>query len=190
MSADRTGSRPGERRRRWTTGDTLVELVVSLALAAVIFLGVATLLLRSRRTIDAADKYRIANGLVRDRLEQLIALHFEDPRLSAGFHPDDLPATMADPTTGGYPSTIPMIFRRSYEVSQFALPPDESIATGGSFRPVAVTAGGVRYDYKRIDVTVEISVTRPEFGLIAARVRGIRSNPVPSEILSEATAAP
>ena len=174
--------------RTGVDGDSLVEIIVCLALAAVVFLGIDALLLRSRRTNDAADKYRIANGLVRDRLEQLISLRFEDPRLSAGFHPDDLPASMPDPATGGYPSSIPGIFRRSYQVRQLALPPAQSIAAGAPFTALAVTDAGLRYDYKRIDVTVELSVTRPGFGLIAARVSGIRSNPAPEEILSQASA--
>lgn len=190
MSSDRPCSPEVGRLRPGIVGGSLVEIVVCMALAAVVFLGIATLLLSSRRTNDAADKYRIANGLVRDRLEQLMSLRFEDPRLSAGFHPDDLPATMADPATGEYPSSIPGIFRRSYRVSQFVLPPGESIAAGSPFPAVPVTEAGARYDYKRIDVTVELSVTRPGFGLIAARVSGIRSNPAPEEILSEASAGP
>ena len=190
MSSDRPSSSEGRPRRAGIAGDSLIEVVVCLALAAVVFLGIATLFLSSRRTNDAAAKYRIANGLVRDRLEELMSLRFEDPRLTAGFHPDDLPPTMADPATGRYPSSIPNVFRRSYRVSQFALPPGESIAVGAPFRGVPVTEPGARYDYKRIDVTVELSVTRPGFGLIAARVSGIRSNPAPEEILSEAPARP
>jgi Tfp pilus assembly protein PilV len=188
MRLDRQGLPEVGWLRTGVDGDSLVEIIVCLALAAVIFLGIDALLLRSRRTNDAADKYRIANGLVRDRLEQLISLRFEDLRLSPGFHPDDLPASMPDPATGGYPSSIPGIFRRSYHVRQLALPPVQSIAAGAPFTALAVTDAGLRYDYKRIDVTVELSVTRPGFGLIGARVSGIRSNPAPEEILSEASA--
>jgi hypothetical protein len=164
-----------------------VEVVVCLSLAAVVFGSIATLFLSSRRTNDAAEKYSIASALVRDRLEQLMSLRFDDRRLSEGFHEDDLPPTLPDPATGESPSSVPNVFRRTYRVRQFAIPRSDEVPAGGLFTPVRVVEPGSRYDYKRLDVTVELSVSRPGLGWIGARVSAIRRNPAPDEILSEAS---
>jgi hypothetical protein len=156
----------------------LAEVLVCLSLAGVVFASIATLFLSSRRSNDAADKYSIANALVRDRLEQLLSLRFEDPRLAEGLHEDDLPPTVPDPATGESPSSIRNVFRRTYRVRHFALPPNDAVPPGLPFTPVPVGPGS-RYDYKQLDVTVELTVSRPGFGWIGARVSAIRSNPAP-----------
>ena len=168
-------------------GSSLVEVAVCLTLAGVLFGGIATLFLSSRRSNDAADKYATASALVRDRLEELLSLRFDDPRLSAGVHDDDLPPTLPDPATGESPSSIPNLFRRTYRVRQFAIPKSENVAAGEPFTPVPVVAAGSRYDYKRLDVTVELSVSRPGFGWIGARVSAFRRNPAPDEFPSGAS---
>jgi hypothetical protein len=175
----------GTTKRRGIRGSSLLEVVVCLSLAGVVFGSIATLFLSSRRSNDAADKYSIANVLVRDRLEELMSLRFEDPRLSEGLHDDDLPPTLPDPATGESPSSIPNLFRRTYRVRLFANPASETVAAGEPFKLVAVVAPGSRYDYKRIDVTVELAVSRPGFGWIGARVSALRRNPAPGEILSD-----
>jgi hypothetical protein len=156
--------------------------MVCLSLAGVVFGGIATLFLSSRRSNDAAGKNSIANTLVRDRLEQLLSLRFDDPRLSEGFHEDDLPPTVPDPATGESPSSIRNVFRRTYRVRHFALPPNDTVPPGSPFTPVPVSATGSRYDYKELAVTVELAVSRPGLGWIGARVSAIRFNPAPEEI--------
>ena len=170
-------------RRR--AGGSLVEVIVSIALAGVVLLSVAALFLSGRRSADAADRYRIANALVRDRLEELLLLPFGDARLAEGDHVDDLPPTMAEPATGAYPSAIVNPYRRRWRVRSFAFPPAGSIPANAPFAPVEVSSEGARYDFKRIDVTAEISSSSLVSGRIAARVSGIRGNPAPGEILSE-----
>jgi len=168
-------------KRRAVRGTSLVEVVVCLSLAAVVFVSIAALFLSSRRSNDAAEKYSIANALVRDRLEQLMSLRFDDPRLSEGLHEDDLPPTVPDPATGESPSPIASVFRRTYRVWQFALPESGTVPAGEPFTPVRVVGPGSRYDYKRLDVTVELSVSRPGLGWIGARVSAMRRNPYPRE---------
>jgi hypothetical protein len=117
-------------------------------------------------------------------------VEFRSPRLAAGEHSDDLPTTLPDPRTGGYPSPAANPFRRRYRVLQFALPAEGSVARGAAFRSARVRSAGARYDYKRIDVTVEAALRRPELGRLAVRLSGIRANPAPDEILSEGDADP
>lgn len=181
---------PAPTDARKARGGSLVEVLVCIALAGVVLVAVAALFLSGRRSIDSADKYRIANALVRDRLEQLLLLRFDDPRLAEGLHRDDLSPTMPEPATGAYPSSIPNPYRRTWRVRLFSAPPIGTIPTGAPFAPVAVLGAGARYDYKRIDVTVEVFASRHVSGRIAARVSAIRGNPAPDEILSEPSPEP
>ena len=168
-----------------------MEVVVSIALAGVVLVAVSALFLSGRRSTDAADRYRIVNALVRDRLEELLLLPFADPRLAEGDHVDDLPPTMAEPATGAYPSAIVNPYRRRWRVRSFAFPPAGSIPVNAPFTPAAVSGAGSRFDYKRIDVTVEVvSQSSLVAGRIAARVSAIRGNPAPDEIFSEAAEEP
>jgi Tfp pilus assembly protein PilV len=163
----------------------LVELVICLLLLGVVLLAAAPLFLGSRASNDAANRYAGANFLVRERLEQLMSVRFDDPRLAAGFHADDLPPWLPDPATGEFPSAVPNPFRRTYRVRQFAIPSSVTVARGSLFVPRRIRDAGARFDYKRIDVTVETSLARPGLGLTAARVSEIRPNPAPEDILSE-----
>lgn len=166
-------------------GSSLFELVICLLLLGIALLAVAPLFLRSRGANDAADKYTKANFLVAERLEHLMTLRFDDPRLSPGAHMDDPPPFLPDPLTGRYPSAVPNPFRRKYRVEQFAIPSSGTVGRGSLFVPRRVREAGSHFDYKRIDVTVETPLGRPGLGLIAARVSAIRCNPFPGAILSE-----
>ena len=166
-------------RLRAASGGSLVEVVVCIALAGIVLVAVAALFLFGRRSVDSADKYRVANALARDRLEHLLLLPFDDPRLAEGLHRDDLPPTMPEPETGAYPSTIPNPYRRTWLVRRFAFPPIGTIPSGAPFTPVAVAGAGAPYDYERIDVTVEAFASRHVSGRIGARVSAVRGNPSP-----------
>lgn len=175
---------PGE------TGITLVEVLVAGALLAGALLAVFPLFLSSRKSNAAAAAYSQANGLAREGLEHRMSLPFDDPRLAAGDHPaNDLPSARRDPVTG-LPSAVPNPFRRSYRVRQFSLPDPATVPRGGPFRPLRVRQAGMRFDYKRVDVTVERVVAAPELGNPAARVSAILANPAPEEILSTADPEP
>jgi len=168
-----------------STGIAFVELVISAVVFGWVLLAVFPLFLSSVRSNVAANSYGEVNSLARTRLEQLLALPFEDPRLSAGRHStNDLPATVADPETGAFPSVVANPFRRTYRVEQFEIPAAATVPTGAPFTPVRVTVAGRRLDFKRIDVTVEKRSAWPEPGRIAARVSGLLPNPEPAEIFS------
>lgn len=167
------------------SGIAFVELVISAVLLGWVMLAVFPLFLSSVRSNAAANSYADVNGLARTRLEQLLELPFEDPLLAAGNHStNDLPATLADPESGTFPSAVPNPYRRTYRVLQFELPAAATVPAGAPFSPVRVIGAGHRLDFKRIDVTVEKRSALPEPGLIAARVSGLLPNPAPAEILS------
>jgi Tfp pilus assembly protein PilV len=177
------------RAARQSSGDSagvaFVEVVISAVLFGWVLLAVSPLFLSSVRANAAASSYGEVNALARTRLEQLLNLPFEDPRLSAGRHAtNDLPATLPDPETGVFPSAVANPFHRTYRVLQFEIPALASVPSGASFASVRVTAAGRRFDFKRIDVTVEKRSAWPEPGRIAARVSGLLPNPAPEEILS------
>lgn len=166
-------------------GLAFIELVISAVLLGWVMLAVFPLFLSSVRSNAAANSYADVNGLARTRLEQLLELPFEDPLLAAGNHStNDLPATLADPESGTFPSAVPNPYRRTYRVLQFELPAAATVPAGAPFSPVRVIGAGHRLDFKRIDVTVEKRSAWPEPGLIAARVSGLLPNPAPAEILS------
>lgn len=119
-----------------------------------------------------------------------MSLRFDDPRLSVGTHSDDPPPWLPEPETGTYPSGVANPFRRRYRVEQFAIPSGGTVSRGALFAPRRIREAGVRFDYKRIDVTVETSPLRPGLGLITARVSAIRSNPSPESVLSESDSDP
>jgi hypothetical protein len=115
---------------------------------------------------------------------------FDDPRLAVGAHADDPPPWLPEPATGAYPSNVANPFRRKYRVEQFAIPSSATVSRGSFFIPRRIREAGVRFDYKRIDVTVETSPLRPGLGLVAARVSAIRCNPFPERFLSEIDSDP
>jgi len=171
-------------------GIALVEVLVAGALFTAVLVAVFPLFLSSQKSNAAASAYAEANGLAREELEHLMGLPFGDPRLAAGEHPaNDLPPARRDPETG-LPSSIPNPFRRTYRVLQFSIPDGATVPRAGSFRPLSVRQKGVRFDYKRIDVTVEAALPGPGLGLSAARVSAIRVNPAPETILSAADPDP
>jgi Tfp pilus assembly protein PilV len=166
-------------------GIALVELVISALLFGWVLLAIFPLFLSSVKSNVSASSYGEVNNLARSRLEQLLDLPFEDPRLSAGSHAtNDLAATLPDPETGALPSTVANPFRRTYQVRQFAIPAASAVGRGSLFVPVRVTNAGLQFDYKRIDVTVEPVSPRPELGRIAARVSALSANPSRGEFLS------
>lgn len=168
------------RRESRSSGVTLVELLISVALLGFILLGIAPLFIASVKSNYSANEYTSLNNLARDRLEQLLNLPFNDLQLAPGDHAiNDLPATMPDPRTGIPPSSVPNPFRRTYRVRQFAIPASGTIPDGGAFTPTLVAGAGTIYHYKRIDVTVDTVRPHLGFGMRAARVSGIRNNPTP-----------
>ncbi len=68
---------------------------------------------------------------------------------------------------------------------QFSIPDGAAVARGESFRPLRVRQAGVRFDYKRIDVTVERASGGGGLGIPAARVSAMLANPEPEAKLSE-----
>jgi len=171
-------------------GIALVEVLVAGAVFTTVLLAVFPLFLSSQKSNAVAGAYSQANGLARDELEHLMGLPFDDPRLAAGDHPaNDLPPARRDPETG-LPSPVPNPFRRTYRVLQFSIPDGATVPRAGSFRPLSVREKGVRFDYKRIDVTVKPALSGPGLGLAAARVSAIRANPAPEAILSAADPDP
>ena len=167
-------------------GIALVELVISALLFGWVLLAIFPLFLSSVKSNVSASSYGEVNNLARSRLEQLLDLPFEDPRLSAGSHAtNDLAATLPDPETGVLPSTVANPFRRTYRVRQFAIPAAGAVPRGSLFVPLRVTSAGLPFDYKRIDVTVESVSPRPELGWIAARVSALSANPSRDRFLSK-----
>lgn len=161
-----------------SSGVAFVELVISAVVLGWVLLAVFPLFLSSVRSNAAANSYGEVNALARSRLEELLDLPFEDPRLSAGRHStNDLPPNLADPETGVFPSAVANPFRRTYRVEQFELPAAATVPSGSAFAPRRVMEAGRRFDLKRIDVTVEKQSAWPEPGLIAARVSGLLPNP-------------
>ena len=180
----------GAERRRGRAGVALVEVLVAGALFATVLVAVFPLFLSSQRSNAAADGYAHASVLTREALEHLTGLPFADPRLAAGDHAaNDLPARRRDPDPG-LPSAGPNPFRRTYRVRQFSLPDETTVPRGGAFLPVRIRAAGLRFDYKRIDVTVEPANAGSGLGIAAARVSAIVANPAPEASLSAADPAP
>ena len=168
-----------------SAGVAFVELVISAVVFGWVLLAVFPLFLSSVRSNAAANSYSVVNGLVRTRLEQLLELPFEDSRLFPGRHStNDLPATLPDPETGAFPSAVANPFRRTYRVQQFEIPAAATVPSGAPFTSIRVTGAGRRFDFKRIDVTVEKRSVWPEPGRIGARVSGLLPNPAPAEIFS------
>jgi Tfp pilus assembly protein PilV len=169
-----------DRRTSAEGGVTLVELLIAIALLGFILLGAASLFIASVKSNYSANEYTSLNNLARDRLEQLMSLPFDDPQLAPGDHDvNDLPATLPDPRTGLPPSSVPNPFRRVYRVRQYSIPASSAVPDGGAFTSTRVTAAGQVYHYKRIDVTVDTVLPHLGFGVRAARVSGVRANPIP-----------
>jgi hypothetical protein len=165
-------------------------VLVAGALLAAVLVAIFPLFLSSQRSNAAGEAYAQANLLAREAVERLAGLPFGDPQLAAGDHPgNDLPPVRRDPETGR-PSPLPHPFRRTYRVRQFAIPEGASVPRGAPFRPVRVTQPGIRFDYKRIDVTVLPALAGPGLGLAAARVSAIVANPAPESVLSAADPEP
>lgn len=182
--AHRRGRGAGPSSAR-SAGVAFVELVISAVVLGWVLLAVFPLFLSSVRANAAASSYGEVNVLVRTRLEQLLELPFEDSRLLPGRHStNDLPATLPDPETGAFPSAVANPFRRTYRVRQFEIPAAATVPPGAPFTSIRVTGAGRRFDFKRIDVTVEKRSAWPEPGRIAARVSGLLPNPAPEEIFS------
>ncbi|MFN2386621.1 MAG: prepilin-type N-terminal cleavage/methylation domain-containing protein [Thermoanaerobaculia bacterium] len=177
-------------RRRAESGVTLVELLIAVALLGFILLGIAPLFIASVKSNYSANEYTSIHNLARDRLEQLMTLPFADAQLAPGVHPvSDLPPTLPDPRTGvpppPGPGAVPNPFELTYEVQQFTVSDEGTVATGAPFLPTPVAAAGAVFHYKRIDVTVRTRTGNLlGIGNRVSRVSGIVSNPSPTEVLS------
>jgi prepilin-type N-terminal cleavage/methylation domain-containing protein len=173
------------RARKASSGVTLVELLIALALLGFILLGIAPLFIASVKSNYSANEYTSIHILARDRLEQLMNLPFNDAQLVPGAFTNDLPLVLPAPIPPT-PGTVVNPFTRTYEVHQYRIPPDDigSVAANAPFVPIRVTAAGQAYDYKRIDVTVATGPGHLGLGARTARVSGIISNPDPATNLS------
>jgi len=163
-----------------------VELLVALALLGFVLLAVTPLFLTSVKSNVAGSEYANIHGLARDRLERLMSLPFSDPELAPGAHASDLAPALPDPKTGFPPSNggVRNPFRVCYQVFLFQIPPSDSVELNASFVPNPVTAAGVAYHYKRIDVTVASDSGSLAIGRRRERVSGLISHPSPETILS------
>jgi len=171
------------RRRKGSRGVTLVELLIAVALLGFILLGIAPLFIASVKSNYSANEYTSIHILARDRLEQLMNLPFNDAALAVGTHVNDLPPVIPAPLPPT-PGTIVNPFTRTYEVHQWRIPAEATVATGAPFTPIRVNPAGQTYDYKRIDVTVQTAQGHLGIGARTARVSGIMSNPNPATNLS------
>jgi prepilin-type N-terminal cleavage/methylation domain-containing protein len=167
----------GTRRRE--TGLTLVEMLIALALLAIVLLGIAPLFIASVRSNYSAYEYTSIHNLARDRLEQLMNLPFGDQQLAQGSYVNDLPTTLPDPATGIPPSNVPNPLERTYTVNNFTTTPP--LAPGSAF-VLTATGPAVPCDFKRIDVTVRSTSGGTNLGIGArtARVSGFVRNPDPA----------
>jgi type II secretory pathway pseudopilin PulG len=172
-------------------GVTLVELLISVALLGFVLLGIAPLFITSVKQNYSANEYTSIHNLARDRLEQLMNLPIGSPQLVASpcagpaSYPNDLPATMPDPTTGVPPSTVRNTLTRTYTVQNFRFPIVDitlpgAVPNGSAFVSTCVDPPG-QYHYKRIDVTVISSSAGTSLGIgqRAARVTGYLRNTDP-----------
>ncbi|HTO89443.1 MAG TPA: prepilin-type N-terminal cleavage/methylation domain-containing protein, partial [Thermoanaerobaculia bacterium] len=106
------------RNRRTSSGVTLVELLIALALLGFIMLGIAPLFLASVKSNYSANEYTSIHNLARDRLEQLMNLPFDDPQLAVGLHANDQPSMLPAPLPPT-PGTVVNPFTRVYQVRQY-----------------------------------------------------------------------
>ncbi len=170
------------RARRWEAGLTLVELLVALGLLGFVLLAITPLFMASVKSNSSGNEYTSIHVLARDRLEQLMNLPFNDPRLSPGTHDVGLPPTLANGALNP--------FRLGYEVLQFQIPPSETVPTNQSFIPTPVTSPEQTVQYKRIDVTVSSGTGPIGIGARTLRVSGCLGNPFPQLTVSTPPATP
>jgi type II secretory pathway pseudopilin PulG len=168
--------------RRREAGVTLVELIIATFLLALILLAIAPLFITSVKSNYAANEYTSIHNIARDRLEQLMSLPFNDPKLDAALSPfaNDLSPRLPDPMTGLPSATSPLnTLSVVYEVQLFQESPP---ATGAKwiFTPVAA---GSAWDFKRVDVTVTSrsfnTLSGLGIGARTAKVSGFIRNPSP-----------
>ena len=185
LSVDRRGCRTSPAPQlSGAAGIAIVEVLLAGAIFAAVLVAVFPLFLSSQRSNAAASAYSEGNAIAREGLEELLGLPFDDPRLAAGEHAaNDLPPTQRDRETG-LPTSAPNPFRRRHRVLQFSIPDGAAVPRAESFRPLRVRGAGVRFDYKRIDVTVERAWGAGGLGIPAARVSAIFANPAPEAHLS------
>jgi prepilin-type N-terminal cleavage/methylation domain-containing protein len=187
------------RARRRERGLTMVEMLIALALLGFMLLGVLPLFLGSVQSNFSANEYTSIHNLCRDRLEQLLNVPWNDTQLDPGVHPNDLPPVLPDPATGVPPALggVKNPFTLSYQVMEFQVPNTVGVPNGGAFTPqrvscgsCVITAAGVPFHYKRIDVTVQSSTGPLGLGARVARISGIVMNPNPGLNLSVADPGP
>jgi len=175
--------RSGADPRRSQRGLTLIELIVAVALFGIVVLGIVPLFLGSVKSNYSANEYTSVNMLARDRLEQLMNLPFQDPKLNPGIYANDLPAQLPDPTNPTLLSTIPSPFRLTYQVTQWQIPDAGgtplTIGANQPFTPTRIVVAANPYGYKRIDVTVTSNTNTLGMGSRMARVSGLLNNPAP-----------
>jgi prepilin-type N-terminal cleavage/methylation domain-containing protein len=171
-------------RKNSQRGLTLVELLIALALLGFVLLGITPLFIASVKSNYAGNEYTSINMLARDRLEQLMNLPFNDAQLQPGIHHNDLPGALPDPNTGLPPTSggVRNPFSVCYQVFQYQIP--TVVATNASFTPILITAPDLKFQYRRIEVTVTSATAGLGIGTRMARVSGVLSNPFPETNLS------
>ena len=177
-------------QRRSEAGLTLVELLIALALLGFVLLGIAPLFIASMRSNYSANEYTSIHIMARDRLEQLMNKPFGDAALSVGVHGNDQPPKLPDPATGIPPAAggVDNPFTITYQVLQYSIAGLDTTSTpnNAAFAPTRVTAAGLPFEYKRVDVTVRSGTGPLGIGSRVARVSGLVGNPAPAANLSVA----
>ena len=168
--------------RRREAGVTLVELIIATFLLALILLAIAPLFITSVKSNYAANEYTSIHNIARDRLEQLMSLPFNDPKLDAAGSPfaNDLSPHLPDPATGLPSASSPLnTLTVTYEVQLFQESPP---ATGAKWIFLPHIAGSP-WDFKRVDVTVTSrsfnTLSGLGIGARTAKVSGFIRNPSP-----------
>ncbi len=135
------------RDRHRQSGMSLIEVLAALTILALVVMSVIGLFAQSVAVNAAGMDYATVNNLARDRLEQLMALPFTDPRISL-----DADIVGPDGTEQTFPDSVDGLpFEIEYTVRGFRLPKAEDAATALA-TPVAI--GADAGNLKEITVTV------------------------------------
>ncbi len=134
--------------KRREGGMTLIELLVAMAILAVVILSVIGLFTQSVTLNASGMDYTRVNDLVRDKVEELIGLPFDDPSLVVPDGQDSL-VIPDDLNTGG----TPPLFTRVCEIRQVQLTKDgdvdaelatPTVATAANLKVMTVTVASGR----------------------------------------------
>lgn len=125
-------------------GMTLIELLVAMAILAVVILSVIGLFTQSITLNASGMDYTRINDLARDRVEELVGLPFDDPALLVPEGSDSL--VIPDDLQTGGPTPL---FTRVCEIRQVQL-----LKTGDVDAELATPVGASESNLKVMTVTV------------------------------------